>query len=420
MKNNLDAFRGQYEGRSPLLFVFVFANIDTVEVVDDLTLTVTTKEPWPALPAALFGSGRIGISAQAQLDNADTCDRDLIGTGPFQLVEWSQNERFVAERNEDYWQTDENGEQLPYLDGIEFRPVVDPSARVNGLLSGELQALHASGGEQIDLLRAETENGTINSYESGEFPEITFGQLNAAQPPFDNLDARMAVIKGVDRETFNDVRNLGIPELGNGPFGPGNMGYLEDTGYPDYDLDAAKQHAADYEAETGQPLEFTLLSTNDESTIASAQLLQEMASKADVTVNLRAVSQSELIDEAIAGNFQAMVFRNYPGGDPDTQYNWWTLDSPVNFGRFGDEELNSLMQQGRVTSDKDERTSIYEDVNRRFAEQGWSVWLNWVTWDIGTASDVYGVLGPDLPDGGGEPFPGLATGHPVVGMWIDN
>ena len=61
VKNNLDAFRGQYEGRSPLLFVFVFANIDTVEVVDDLTLTVTTKEPWPALPAALFGSGRIGI-----------------------------------------------------------------------------------------------------------------------------------------------------------------------------------------------------------------------------------------------------------------------------------------------------------------------------------------------------------------------
>ncbi len=40
--------------------------------------------------------------------------------------------------------------------------------------------MHASGGEEIDLLRAETENGTINSYESDEFPEVTFGQLNAS------------------------------------------------------------------------------------------------------------------------------------------------------------------------------------------------------------------------------------------------
>jgi peptide/nickel transport system substrate-binding protein len=46
------------------------------------------------------------------------------------------------------------------------------------------------------------------------------------------------------------------------------------------------------------------------------------------------------------------------------------------------------------------------------------VWFNWSYWTIGTQPGVNGVLGPDLPDGS-APFPGLATGHPVSGMWID-
>jgi peptide/nickel transport system substrate-binding protein len=421
VKNNLDAFRGQYPTRSPLLFVFVFQNIADVQVVDDLTVKVTTNEPWPAFPATLFGSGRIGISAQAQLDNESTCDRELIGTGPFKFVEWRQNERLLTERNENYWQTDENGNQLPYLDELEFQPKIDAAARLNSLLSGEIQAMHTSNAESIDEIRALTDSGELNSYESTKFAEVSFGQLNSSVEPFNNKNARLAAITALDMETFNQVRNLGILTNANGPFAEGNMGYLEDTGYPTYDLEAAKGYVEAYKEETGKDLEFTLLSTNDESTRASAQLIQEMAEKAGMRVSLRDMSQSELIDNAIAGTFQAMAFRNYPGGDPDIQYNWWTADSPVNFGRFTEVDggvIDGLMKRGRTTADEDERREIYEEVNRRFASEGYSIWLQWTLWDIGMANNVYGVLGPDLPDGGGKPFPGLATGHPVSGMWI--
>ena len=418
VKNNLDAFRGQYPARKPLLFIFVFSNIDSVEVKDPLTVTVTTKTPWPALPAALFGSGRIGISAQAQLDDAETCDRNLIGTGPFKFEEWNQNESFKAVKNPDYWQKDADGVQLPYLDAIEFQPRIDPSSRINGLLSGELQMIHASAGESIDQLRQETESGAIRSFESQQYPEVSFGQFNTSVEPFNNKNARLAAINGVDMATFNKVRNLDILTNANGPFGPGNMGYLEDTGYETSNIEKAKEYLAAYKEETGKDLEFTLLSTNDEATRASAQLVQEMAQKAGIKVTIRDMSQSELIDNAIAGTFQVMVFRNYPGGDPDTQFNWWTNDSPVNFGRFQDDTLTGLMEQGRVSSDKAERTKIYEDVNKRFASEGYSLWLQWTMWDIGMATDVFGELGPDLPDDGGKPFPGLATGHPVSGVWV--
>ena len=61
--------------------------------------------------------------------------------------------------------------------------------------------------------------------------------------------------------------------------------------------------------------------------------------------------------------------------------------------------------------------TIYENVNKRFGSQAWNLWLNWTIWDIASAPDVHGVYGPDFP-GGEKPFPGLATGHPVSGMWV--
>ena len=81
VKNNLDAYRGAYKGRSPLLFSFVLKNIDTVSVVNQLTVRVTTKTPWSAFPAVLYSSGRLGILAQSQLDDKESCARKLVTTG---------------------------------------------------------------------------------------------------------------------------------------------------------------------------------------------------------------------------------------------------------------------------------------------------------------------------------------------------
>src|SRR5690606_31399877 len=82
VKNNLDAYRGTYPARSPLLFSFVLDNIDTVEAVNELTVKVTTKVPWVAFPAVLYASGRLGIMAQKQLDaDLDDCGSKPIGTG---------------------------------------------------------------------------------------------------------------------------------------------------------------------------------------------------------------------------------------------------------------------------------------------------------------------------------------------------
>jgi peptide/nickel transport system substrate-binding protein len=418
VKNNLDAYRGTYPNRHPLLFVFVFANVADVQVVDPLTVSVTTKTPWPAFPAYLFSSGRLGIMGQAQLDDAATCDRNLIGTGPFKLGEWVPNDHLTATKNADYWQTDEDGNQLPYLDEIEYRPITEGAQRLNAIQAGEVSAMHTSGALQIGQLRSLAEAGTVDLVESDQYGEVSYGMLNSSKAPFDNVIARRAVAFAMDREQINEIRNDGINTIAEGPFAPGNDGFLEDTGFPDFDLDEAKALVAQYESETGQPLEFTLSSTPDPDTLQNAQLAQQMAEAAGMKVTLRQSEQSQLINEAIAGDFQAVLWRNHPGGDPDGQYVWWHTGSPVNFGRIDDTEVDRLLDEGRTNTDPDARVAIYEDLNRRFADQAFNIWLWYTLWAVATSPDVHGVMGPPLPDGS-DPFPGLATGHPVLAMWVE-
>jgi len=417
VKNNLDAYRGVYPTRKPLLFLFVFQDIDNVEVVDELTVKVTTKRPWPSFPATLYATGRVGMMAQAQLDDTETCASNLIGTGPFKLENWTSGVSLSATKNPDYWGKDENGNQLPYLDEIEYRPFPDGGARVNALLAGDVDVIHTSSSQQILTLRGEQESGNVNLVESDDYAEVAYGMMNVSQPPFDSLTARQAVAAAVDAETFNQVINQGLPKLATGPFAPGSIGYLEENPQPRYDPERARELVKQYEQESGRKFSFTLQHTTDTEVTAAAQMLQEMAREVGMDVDLRAVEQATLIENVIGNEWQIATFRNHPGGDPDTQYVWWHSSQPTNFGKFKDDEIDRLLDQGRESADPEEREQIYKDVNRRLGEQVYNYWLNWTIWAVASDPNVYGVFGPNLPSGAG-PFPGLAGGHPVTGMWV--
>ena len=413
VKNNLDAYRGQYAKRSPLLFIFVYENIDTVDATGPLTVKVTTKTPWPALPAYLYANGRIGIMAQAQLDDPQHCDTNMIGTGPFVKKEWKVNDHLTVERNPDYW-----NQPYPYLDSIEFRPVPDADQRMNSLEGGDLNMIATNQALNIDTLRGLAESGDVDLVEGPEYAEVAYMMLNAGKPPFDNILARRALAYAIDRDTLREVLTKNVLTNASGPFAPGSMGYLEDTGFPEFDLAKAKDLVAQYEKETDLPFEFTITNNADSSSQATSQMWKEMAEQAGMKVDLKMVEQGAEIDDAIAGNYDTDLWRNHPGGDPDLQYVWWHSGSPVNFNKFADPEIDRLLDAGRVESDPAKRTKIYSDLNRRFADQVWNVWSQWTLWVIASDPSVHGVMGPDLPDGS-KPFPGLADGHQLTGLWVE-
>jgi peptide/nickel transport system substrate-binding protein len=226
-----------------------------------------------------------------------------------------------------------------------------------------------------------------------------------------------------DREDYTEVINRGLFTMASGPFATGSIGYLEDAGFPsEQDLDEARRLIAEYEAENGPLRPISYQATPGAATQEVAVYVQQTMQPIGIEVQLETVQQDQLIDNAISGDFDTMGFRNYPGGDPDELYNWFYGGSPVNFGRFDDEEINRLLDEGRSEPDQEKRAQIYQDLNRVFGEQVYSIWANWTTWVIASQTSVNGYSVETLPKlpNGDEPFEGLATGHPVHGLWVES
>ena len=138
----------------------------------------------------------------------------------------------------------------------------------------------------------------------------------------------------------------------NGPFPEGSIGYLEDTGYPEYDIDAGPGATwTTCLAETGtDSIEFTFNTTNDPFNVETNTLIISMWTEAfgdQVKTSITPIEQGQYIGLALFGTFQAFAWRNHGGLDPDQQRLWWQSASStpigaqaLNFGRFKDDVID--------------------------------------------------------------------------------
>lgn len=422
LKNNLDAYRGTYPKRSPLLFVFVFKNIARVDVVNELTVKVTTKVPWVAFPSALYGSGRVGIVAQAQLDAPKAaCATRPIGTGPFRFVSWTPDLNLRVQRNPDYWQTAPDGKPYPYLDAIEFRPIPNNDERLSLLQQGEINMLHTStASDMAGNLPALRDAGEVNLLVSQERTETSYLMLNTTDSRLAQRDVRLTIAHAIDRAKINEQANRGFATPAEGPFAPGVLGHLDDPGAPGSDRAAARRGVAEMKS-AGEDTGFSLLTSSNPASIRTAQLAKEMLEAAGLSIRIEVASESGLIDRVIAGEYEIVLFRNQPGEDPDANYTWWYGEgNPVNFGRFDDAKINAALDRGRSEPSEAARKSAYQAVSRRLVDQAYNVYLWYAPWAVAESANVHGILGPPLPDHAGTPPSArLVTGHPVLGLWID-
>lgn len=405
---NLDA------NRTGALLSAYLAPIESVTSDGDRTVTVSLSAPWPAFPGTL--NGQFGYMASptwmAAVEAGTASATEPVGTGPFQFesYESGDNGQLTATRFEDYWRGDGpnsvTGEGLPYLDRVVVRFMPDGQARAQALESGDIDLIQTSNGVEIQEL-AEASGVVVDTLENPYEIETTYMLINNSpevngQPnPFADIRVRRALAMATDNEALSAARTGGLFEPANGPFPPGVRGHLEDTGFPEYDPAGAEALLDEVEAETGQPVTIAYKTTNDPFNLTTAEFLQDMWEGVGFRVTIDQIAQGEFIGQAIAGNFQVFGWRNHAGVDPDQQFVWWSSTTAsglaLNFGRIVDDEVDRLLDVIRTSTDEDERTAATEDLNRRFADQVFNVWTNWVFWGLAHRDNVYGVVGMSIP-----------------------
>jgi peptide/nickel transport system substrate-binding protein len=401
--------------RQSALLIATLQPIESVASDGALTVTVTMNQPWPAFPVYLNSQlGYMGSPTWFEAAAAGTADpTEPVGTGPFQFesYESGDNGRLTGTRFEDYWRGDGpnsvTGEGLPYLDGIEVRFIPDSQARTQGLLAGDLDLIQTANGVEINDL-GEQDGVVVDILDNDYMIETNYllinnmPEVNGAPNPFADVRVRRALAMATDNEALREARTAGLFPVANGPMPPGIIGNLEDTGYPAYDPEGARELLEEVEAETGEPVAIAYKTTNDPFNLTTAEFLQTMWEEAGFTVSIDQIPQGEFIGQAIAGNFQVFGWRLHAGVVPDQQFVWWSSSTTeglaLNFGRIIDDEVDRLLGVLRTTTDEAERQSAAEDLNRYFAEQVFNVWNNWVYWGLAHSDTVFNVEGMTIPD----------------------
>ena len=416
VKLNLDAYRaapGAPNGGP--LFGKIFDFIADVTVVDPLTVKVALNTSVVAFPSYLFSDGRIGIMAPAQLNAGDDCATKMIGTGPFELESYAQNEKTVVVRNPDYWQ-----EGYPKAAKITFVPVVDGASRVTQLAGGQLDMLDTSTALQTQALR-DLGPGTAKLLtQKPGFRELSYYALLSDSKPFDNPDARRAVALAIDKNAIDQIRTKGLFPVANGLVDSGVPGYLKNAGYPKHDLKKAKALVEKVKAQDGG-FDVILGDTPEPENSAQLQLVQEQLTNAGINARISLFDEATLINKALAGDIDILQWRNLHGGysneNDSDEYPWWSnfdAGNFINFSRFSNPETQALLDKGRGQSAIADIDETYTEFNRVMAKNNYIVPIWYVNWTIGYQPEVTLAL-PPLPDGGGKPL--FVYGRiPVLGL----
>ncbi|WP_419849852.1 ABC transporter substrate-binding protein [Candidatus Poriferisocius sp.] len=368
-------------------------DVESIDIIDDLTIQMNLGKSFAPLPNYLTSHlGYFGAPSMYDLGPEGSA-RNPIGAGPFMLEEWIPNEVTRMVRNPNYWRTDAEGRQLPYLDALEFRPIPDTDGRFAALRSGDLDASSVNTGLRIDDYNEEFKT----YWQKDRYNETTYLLLNNSRPPFDNVDFRRALAQCTDRQTFNTIRWDGQTPS-TGPFSPGTPGYLEDAGFPAYDPGAGSAAIASLgisDVEIG--------TTNDPANLLNTELIAAMWGDCGLDVTITQVDQAELITNAVFGLFTAFLWRQHEGYDVGTERVWWhskfSQGIALNFGRINNPTIDAALNESLITKDLDRRRELAEEINRAFAEQVHYIWFYESNWLFATQDHVHGIDNLTLPGG---------------------
>lgn len=283
-----------------------------------------------------------------------------IGTGPFRLKEFKRGLRSIMVRNPDYWQ-----DGRPYVDEIVFAGLGDEGARVNALLSGDLDLVAAVDPRSVARING-SRGFTVFTQPSGQYSNLAMRQDMA---PGSNHDFAMAVKLLFDRQRIVDSVALGHAVIANDqPIHPTNRFYFSGLPQREQDLDLARHHFA--RSGIGATAIPVVASPAASYSVEMTLALQQAARRIGMNLQLQRMPPdgywaNHWGKSAVGwGNVNAR-----PNADAVlTQF--FKSDASNNDARWKDPTFDQLLLAARSEVDEARRKQLYADMQVMIHEQG--------------------------------------------------
>lgn len=344
-----------------------FASITGAEAVDDLTVNVTTDGPDGVLPARMYWLKMIPASAV----DAEDLSEDPVGTGPYRFGEFVRGDHITIEANADYW----GG--APDIGQVDYKFIEEPGTRLAGLLSGEYDLI-------TNLQPEDVERAPQSAQVQGQEHPVLI--LDADEGITADPRVREALNLAVDKEALVAELFGGYATVDAGQvLSPSILGFDEDLEPYPYDPDQARA-LLEEAGVAGQTI--TLVGTSGRW-LKDRELVESVAAfwqDAGLEVDLQVMEFGAYLDELF--NREARADAIYVSSsndilDADRQLSTYYQAGGIGSSN-GDQALSDLVDQGRSTTDPDQREAVYNEAVTLAYDNAYFVWLV-------NNQDIYGM-----------------------------
>jgi peptide/nickel transport system substrate-binding protein len=341
-------------------------NLKETVAVDKYTVRCHLHEPSAAFPANVV---YYPVHLLAP-DAVDTADTHPIGCGPFKFVKWERFNVTTLERFENYFETDAEGNSLPYLDRLEGRPKREDRVRLTALRAGEVDLIDNMAYADA----ADFPEKYAGKYQTWDVPTLGTAYMNfntMKGRPFADKRLRQAAAHAIDHEAIHQAVFYGRGDIARQYYSPLSPWHAPNAKpWPEYDPEKAKFLLRQAKA-VGTPIE--LMANNFYPYMQqNGELLQAMWSEVGFKVKYDIVDRPVLNQRRRSGEFDAESQASSYRFDPD---GWFsrnvlsTAPSAKGQTRFQNEKLDKLILESKRTADKQKRLELYGEVDSLVNEE---------------------------------------------------
>lgn len=348
--------------------------VDSVEKVDDLTVTIKLKTAFPAF-LIMFEPGFAPMMPKHIYEGTDyttnPANQKPVGTGPFMFKEWKRGEYVKLERNPNYWK-----EGKPYLDELIFNVIPDSASRAVAFEQGTVDVLRGGDVDNVDIKRLRSLPDVDYTTKGWEmFSPQAYLILNQRKPPFDNVKVRQAVIRAMNRNLI--VKNIffGLGQVSTGPFVATEMFYDKNMPSMDFDMKRARELIKESGVNPGdftiRMLSFPYGATWERLDEYTKQSLEQLG----FNVNLEATDAGGWASRTSNWDFDLTTSYAYQYGDPALGVERFHIASNIvkgspfaNVQGYSNPELDKVWTAAASETDEAKRQELYTQIQKTLVE----------------------------------------------------
>ncbi|MFS8197466.1 ABC transporter substrate-binding protein [Streptomyces sp. CWNU-52B] len=335
--------------------------LDSVKAVDAKTVEFKLKYSFALFPSRI-SVGKIVPKAVVEA-NPTTFDAKPVGSGPYQLVSATAEDKIVFKKYAKY-----NGKYPAKVENMVWNLLSDASARVSAMQSGRVEAIEDVPYIDVSGLK---QAATVELAQS-------FGQLflmfNCAKKPFDDVRVRQALHYALDTDKIikTAMADGGTPASGYLPTTHADYAKASTV----YTYDQAKAKSLLKEAGIGA-IKVTVLTTDTSWVADIAPLIKECWDAVGVKVTLNIAQSAAQYAKVDSGDFEILVAPGDPsvfGNDVDLLMRWFYVGTwpktRFNWSSTADaKKVVGLLDKGAQAASEDARRELWSQVNDIVAEQ---------------------------------------------------